>query len=158
MSVKIYLTKRGHEKILNEIDELTKKMKNLQAQTAHIADVGGDQYHDNSSYEMLIIDLRGIDNRITKAYRCLDRAEIVDSPQSLEKVSIGTCIMISKDGEKAVWEIVGFGESEPTLKRIAYNTPIASLLMGKRKGESVRGIIAGKQIEIEILDITLAGG
>ena len=82
----------------------------------------------------------------------------MDSPQNLEKVSIGTCVTISRDGEKDAWEIVGFGESEPALKRIAYNTPIASLMMGKRKGEIVYGIISGKQTEIEILEISLAGG
>jgi hypothetical protein len=40
---------------------------------------------------------------------------------------------------------------------IAYNTPLASLIMGKQKGEVVIGIIAGKKTKIEILEITKGG-
>jgi len=154
---KYYFTKRGLRKLQDEIAALTKKLAKLQAQTAHVAEVGGDQYHDNSSYEMLVIDIRGIDHRISKAYQCLNHAVIIDSPVSVNKVVIGTTITIAKDGEKDVWEIAGFGESDPSHKIIAYNTPLASLLIGRRKGDIIRGIIAGKPTEIEILNISLGG-
>lgn len=154
---KYYFTKKGLKKLQDEIGILTKKLTNLQAQTAHVAEVGGDQYHDNSSYEMLVIDIRGIDHRISKAYQCLNHAVIVDAPASTEKISIGTRVAILKDGERSVWEIAGFGESDPIRKIIAYNTPLASLLIGKRKGDILEGTIAGKPTEIEILDIVLGG-
>lgn len=157
MNEKIYFTRRGLEKLRKEICELTKKLENLQSQTAHVAEVGGDQYHDNASYEMLVIDIRGIDWRISEAYRCLNQAVITEAPSNTDRVTIGTCVKIVRDGEETIWEIAGFGESDSSRKILAYNTPLASLLMGRQKEEVVSGIIAGRKTEIEILEIMKGG-
>lgn len=157
MDEKLYFTKRGIQKLRSEIDILTKKLVDLQSQTAHAAEVGGNQYHDNASYEMLTIDIRGIDRRVADAHRCLNQAIIVDLPRDTDYVTIGVKVKILRDGEESIWEIGGFGESNPNQKLIAYNTPLASLLMGKRKNEIVEGIIAGKRTKIEILEIAIGG-
>lgn len=158
MDVKFYFTRRGLAKLHREIENLEKKLQELQSQTAHVAEVGGNQYHDNASYEMMVIDIRGIDWRLTEAHRALNNAVIVKPPLNMNKVSIGTRVKIVRDGEEKIWEIAGFGESDPDNNMLAYNTPLASLVMGKRKGEVVTGTIAGRKTEIEILDITKGGG
>lgn len=158
MSGKFYFTRRGFVKLQREIEELERKLQDLQSQTAYVAEVGGDQYHDNASYEMLVIDIRGIDRRLADAHQCLNQAVLIEPSTSFDKVTIGTHIKIVRDGIEMTLEIVGFGESEPERDMIAYNTPLASLIMGKRKGEMVNGIIAGKQTEIEILEISKGKG
>ena len=158
MDEKLYFTRKGIRKLCGEIEKLTKKLADLQSQTAYIAEVGGDQYHDNASYEMLTIDIRGIDRRVSDAHRCLNMAVVVDSPINTKRVTIGVKVKILRDGEESVWEIAGFGESDPDKKIIAYNTLLASLLLGKQKYEIIQGTIAGKRTEIEILDITIGGG
>ncbi len=157
MNGKFYFTRRGLTKLCKKIKELEKKLQELQSQTAHVAEVGGDQYHDNASYEMLVIDIRGMDRRLTDAHRCINQAIFVEPPMSFDKVTIGTCVKIVRDGEEITWEIVGFGESDSDRNMLAYNTPLASLIMGKRRGEVVSGAIAGRQTEIEILEISKGG-
>lgn len=157
MNGKFYFTRRGLTKLCQEIEKLEKKLRELQLQTAHVAEVGGDQWHDNASYDLLVIDLRGMDRRLSDAHRCLNQAILVESPTDFEKVTIGTCVKIVRDGEEITWEIVGFGESDPDRNMLAYNTPLASLIMGKRRGEVVSGAIAGRQTEIEILEISKGG-
>jgi len=154
MNGKFYFTRRGLAKLHTEIEGLEKRLQDLQSQTAHVAEVGGDQWHDNASYESLVIDIRGIDWRLTEAHRALNKAVLVEPPTNFDKVAIGTNVKIVRDGEEMVWEIVGFGESDSAYKMIAYNTPLASLIMGKRKGEVVNGTIAGRKTEIEILEIS----
>lgn len=154
MSGNFYFTRRGLAKLYKEIEELEKKLHELQSQTAHVAEVGGDQYHDNASYELLVIDIRGMDYRLTDAHRCLNQAVLVAPPTSFDKVTIGTRVKIVRDGEEMTWEIVGFGESDSDRNMLAYNTPLASLVMGKCRSEVVSGTIAGRQTEIEILEIT----
>ncbi|MEK7202866.1 MAG: GreA/GreB family elongation factor [Patescibacteria group bacterium] len=83
---------------------------------------------------------------------------MVDPPQNAITVTIGTRVTILRDGEQATWEIVGHGESDPDRELIAYNTPLALLLMEKRIGDCVEGIIAGKRVWIKIIEITLGGG
>lgn len=157
MNGKFYFTRRGLTKLHKEIEQLENKLKELQSQTAYVAEVGGDQYHDNASYEMLTIDIRGMDRRLSDAHRCLNQAILIEPPMNFDKVTIGTCVRIVRDGDETTWEIVGFGESDPDRKMLAYNTPLASLVMGKRKGEVVSGVIAGRKTEIEILEISKGG-
>ncbi len=157
MNGKCYFTRRGLMKLHQEIEALEKKLQELQSQTAHVAEAGGDQWHDNASYDSLVIDLRGMDRRLSNAHQCLNQAVLVESPTNLDKVTIGTRCKIVRDGEEMIWEIVGFGESDPDRDMLAYNTPLASLIMGKRRGEVVSNTIAGRQTEIEILEI-LKGG
>lgn len=158
MNGKFYFTKRGLAKLHKEIKELENKLQDLQSQTAHVAEVGGDQWHDNASYDLLVIDIRGMDRRLTDAHRCLNQAILVDPPTSFDKVTIGTRVKIVRDGEEMTWEIVGFGESDPDRDMLAYNTPLASLIMGKHRGEIISGAIAGRQTEIEIIEISKGEG
>ncbi|OGY43954.1 MAG: hypothetical protein A2729_01365 [Candidatus Buchananbacteria bacterium RIFCSPHIGHO2_01_FULL_39_14] len=155
MENKLLFTKRGYNKLKRKIDELTKKLNDLQAQTAHAAEVGGNQYHDNASYEMLVIEIRGIDHRLSEAHNILNRAVIIASPKNTDQVVIGTQVTILRNGKQAVWEIAGYGESDPDSRLLAYNTPLASLLIGKHKGDCTEGQIAGKQVKIKILEIAL---
>lgn len=158
MSGKLYFTKRGLEKIRDEIQDLERKLQGLQSQTTHVTEVGGNQWHDNAAYESLVIDIRGMDRRLVDAHQALNRATIVDPPTCFDEVVIGTRVKIIRDGEEMTWEIVGFGESDPALNMLAYNTPLASLIMGKRRGEVATGMIAGRKTEIKILEITKGGG
>lgn len=153
MSEKLYFTARGLEKIRQEIKELEKQLQNLQSQTAHVAEVGGDQWHDNAAYDSLVIDIRGVDRRLSNAHQNLNMATIAETPTDFDKVVIGTKVKITRNGKEDTWNIVGFGESDPDRNMLAYNTPLASLIMRKNKGEVVHGVIAGKQTEIKILDI-----
>lgn len=157
MNGKFYFTRRGLIKLQKEIERLENKLKELLSQTAYVAEVGGDQYHDNASYEMLTIDIRGMDRRLSDAHQCLNQATLVEPPMNFDKVTIGTCVRIVRDGEETTWEIVGFGESDPNRNMLAYNTPFAYLIMGKHKGEIVSGTIAGRKTEIEILEISKGG-
>lgn len=52
MNGKLYFTRCGLTKLRKEIEKLEKKLQELKSQTAHVAEVGGDQYYDNSSYEI----------------------------------------------------------------------------------------------------------
>ncbi len=146
-------TQRGLVKLRKEIKDLEKKLRDLRSQVAYVAEVGGNQWHDNAAYESLMIEIRGMDRRLFDARQVLTSAVLVESPTNLNKISIGTHVKIICDGEDVMWEIVGFGESDPNNSKIAYNTPFASLIMGKRKGESIIGTIAGQKIEIKILEI-----
>lgn len=157
MSEKLYFTRQGLKKLQKEIEELEKKLQDLQSQIANVAEVGGDQWHDNASYDLLVIDIRGMDRRLVDAHQSLNKSVLVNDPKIFDQVAIGTRVKIAQDGKEMFWEIVGFGESDPDQNMIAYNTPLASLIMGKRREELINGTIVGKNTQIKILEI-LKGG
>lgn len=139
------------------IAELEEKLQNLQSQTALVAEVGGNQWHDNASYDLLVIDIRGVDHRLSEAHRVLNQAEFVEPPRDADRVRIGTKAQISVSGERQIWVIAGYGESDPDNGFIAYNTPLAQCIVGRRTGETTIGEIGGKRVAIEIIEISLAG-
>jgi len=155
---KLYFTQRGLAKLHQDIEKLEGKLRELQLQTTEVAETGGDQWHDNPGYDSLVIDIRGIDRRLSDAHQCLNQAILVKLPINLDKVAIGVRVKIFQDGEETILEIVGFGESDPDQDMLAYNTPLASLIMGRGKGEVVSGIIVDRQTEIKILEISKGGG
>lgn len=157
MSEQLYFTKRGLTKLQDEIKTLEKRLQDLQSQVAYVAEVGGNQWHDNASYDALVIDIRGADWRLGQATKVLKQAVLVDIPNNFEHVSIGAFVKLSRDGEEMSFEVAGYGESDIDLDLIAYNTPLASLIMGKTKGEIVIGSIASKKTELKILEISKRG-
>ncbi|MCL5781920.1 MAG: GreA/GreB family elongation factor [Patescibacteria group bacterium] len=159
MSMKLYFTKSGIQKLRVEIGKLTLRLNELQAQTAHVAEVGGDQYHDNASYDLLVIDIRGVDHRLSAAHKALNHAVVIDPPTTAEKVRIGTKVTIvdTVDGHESTWEIVGYGESDPDKDLLAYNTPLVAAIMGKTEGQEINTFINGVKARIKIKKIELGG-
>lgn len=154
-----YFTRKGFESFREEIQRLEKDLQDLQIQVAHVAEVGGDQYHDNSSYELLDINIRGADKRLSDAHKIMNNSRIVDNARNIDCVAIGTIVTISiDDKEEQSWLIGGYGESDPKKNIIAYNAPLAKIIMRKKKGDDVKGSIGGREVSIEIIDIELSGG
>lgn len=157
MTGKFCFTPNGIMKLHKRIEELKRKLVNLQSQIAYVAEHCGDSWHDNPTFNSLNLDILTVNRSISDARDVLNKAVIIEPPTVLDKVAIGTRVKIDHDAEEMTWEIVGFGESDPNRDMIAYNTPLASLILGKPKGEVVSGIIAGRQTRIEILKIMKGG-
>lgn len=156
MSGQCLFTRQGLQILRERIDALEAELQKLQSQVAHAAEVGGNQYHDNASYELLEIDIRGVDHQLSEAHRTFNRAVLVDAPKNNSRVAIGTKVVMSVNGEMQEWLIGGYGESDPDRSIIAYNAPLAELIMGKRKGEIAEGNIGGRGVQIKIGEILVA--
>ena len=153
MSTVLYFTRRGLKKLQEEVHRLERKLREIQAQTGEAAETGGNQWHDNASYESLVIETRAVDRQLSDAHDALNRARIFDPPANFNKVTIGTNVRILKNGKEMLWKIVGYGESDPSQGMLAYNTPLALMIMRKEEGDVVSGTIAEQLVEIEILEI-----
>lgn len=154
MSEKLYFTKRGLSKLQKQIDVLEKALQHLQSQVAHVAEVGGNQWHDNASYDALVIDIRGADWRLGQAMQSLKQATLVGPPADFNHVVIGTRVKLLRDGQEMIFEVAGYGEFDEELDLIAYNTPLVSPIMGKTVGEIIFCYVAGKKTELKILEIS----
>ena len=134
---KIYFTKQGMDKFLQKIQEIENRLKNMYSRLAELADVGGDGYHDNFSYEQQMRDIGMLDEELAHQRKLLYNSTIVNSAQNKDKVAIGLSVLIEYDGQEEEWEIVGYGESDSDNRKIAYNTPLAQTLIGKQEEETV---------------------
>lgn len=150
-----YFTQEGFKKFQLRLRQLEDALYTIQAQSAETAEVGGNQYHDNASYENLVIQLRGFDRQVTDAYQILRHAYIVDQPTECFRVAIGTTVTYMINEIEHTSTIVGFGESDIKINKIAYNTPLGKLLIGGVVGDTQEGVIRGREVSITILDISI---
>ncbi len=148
-------TKSGYNKFREKVRKLELKLSSLQSQSGEAAEVGGNQYHDNSSYEFLVVEIRGADFLLNRAVQILNQAAIVEPPQTFERVCIGSLVKFTTaKGKTLAYGIVGYGEGDISTNLIEYQAPLAQLLIGKSVGDSVEGHLGGKRVEYEILQIT----
>lgn len=150
-----YFTKGGIDKFQLRLKQLEDDLCKIQAQSADAAEVGGNQYHDNASYEYLVIQLRGLDRQVADAYRILRHAQIVEPPKDTHHVAIGCWVAYLLNGQKRNSLLVGYGESDTNNHYLAYNTPLGRLLIGTEIGEKKKGVIGIKKIAIEVLSISM---
>lgn len=150
---KLYFTKKGVEKLELKIKRDEESLEQLQAKTAEVAETGGNQWHDNASFEKLTEDMRGLRHRISAAKESLRYALVVDPPDNCEYVAIGASVKVMVNHHEETWTIAGYGESDFDQNIIAYNAPLATLIMGKRTGDVVSGKAGRRHVEVKILDI-----
>ncbi|GAK59296.1 transcription elongation factor greA [Candidatus Vecturithrix granuli] len=81
---KYTFTLGGYIKFKKQAVEFERKLKILQSQTAETAEIGGDLWHDNFSYEQLQIQIRAMDTRLAESQKILNNARIIFSPESYE--------------------------------------------------------------------------
>ena len=151
---KIYFTKTGIELFVQKIKRDEARMAEMSARLGHLAEVGGDQYHDNFSYEQQTMELRMLSNKLSNDRKVLENATIIeDYSNNNQSIFIGSSVKLKFDQETQLWKILGYGESDPKNYKTAYNTPLGKILMGKKKGDIIKYNMNSKIVTIQILEI-----
>ena len=128
-------------------------MNKLKIQLAEMADVCGDEWHDNFMFEQTVIQVADLEHFINEARGVLKKAILVSAPPSNGEANIGHRLK-ARLGEREVnYQIGGHGESDPSVGLLAYDTPIGKVLLGMKIGEKRNIELGGKNVEIEILEI-----
>lgn len=140
--------------------ELEKELENLKtagridiAEKLKVARSYGD-LSENSEYDEAKSEQAKIEARITELEYQLDHAEIIDSADK-DAVSMGSKVTVKRlsDGVVAVYEIVGFAQSDPSGGKISDESPVGKALIGAKKGEIVVVEAPVGNLEFEIQDI-----
>jgi len=152
---KIYFTQKGIDLFLQKIKRDEDVISEMSSRLGHLAEVGGDQYHDNFSYEQQTMELRMLSGKINEDYKVLENAFIVKDSDNRDKrsVFIGATVKIEFNQDIQSWNILGYGESDPKNHNVAYNTPLGSALMGKKINDVFDYNINSRNVKIKILSI-----
>lgn len=151
---KIYFTPAGHQKYVDELNDLIKNERPEILKVIQWAASNGDR-SENADYQYGKRRLREIDRRIRFLTSRLDGAVIVDPSRVQESVVRfgATVTIVNENDEEKTYQIVGPDEVDLDRGCISFLSPIGRALMGKTEGDEV--IIrspAGIQ-EFEILSI-----
>ena len=140
--------------------ELEKELESLKtegridiAEKLKVARSYGD-LSENSEYDEAKSEQAKIEARITELEYQLDHAEIIDTADK-DSVSMGSKVKVKRlsDGVEAVYEIVGFAQSNPSEGKISDESPVGKALMGAKMGETVVVEAPIGNLEYNILSI-----
>ncbi len=156
-----FFTENGYRKLGDEIARLEKLLKNDIAKEIATAAAHGDlkengEYHAAKEKQVLTAaKLRQLQERFTGA-NVVRREELLPA----ESVTFGKKIKIRdvKTGAQRECTILGDGETDPENGVIAYNSPLASALIGHARGEVVDVRLPVGVKTFEILEVDFCEG
>jgi len=149
-----YLTKEKYKDLEKELVELkTVRRKEVAASLEYARSLG--DLSENAEYQEAREIQATIEDRIANIENTLKTAEIVRDAHG-EHVTIGSQVAVEKSGAKGTskFKIVGSDEVNTIEGKISNQSPLGSVLIGKKRGESVsvktpKGIITYKIVSVE---------
>jgi len=153
---KNYMTRRGYEVLLKELDQLLRVERPKMVETVAWAASNGDR-SENGDYIYGKKRLREIDRRIRFLTKRTESAEVIDPEmqQGNDRVFFGATVTIADadGGDEQSWQIVGVDEADASQGRISWVSPLARALLKAREGDLVRFMSPAGNREIEVLEI-----
>ena len=148
------LTKAGHQKLLEEHEELSRGERPRVVQGIADAAAEGDR-SENAEYIYGKKRLRELDKRIAYLAKLLKNPEVIDPKnQKAELVKFGATVVIEdEEGDQKTWTIVGEGEADTKARTISVNAPVAKALLGKRVGDLATINRPAGELEVELIEI-----
>lgn len=152
----IPLTRRGAEKLKNELHRLKSVERHAVIQAIAEARAQGD-LSENAEYEAAKDKQGFIEGRILEIESMLAAAQIID-PSTLNAgghVVFGSTVDLEEEssGERVTYQIVGDDEADLKQRLISISSPIARALIGKAVGDIAEVHAPGGIKSYEIMDV-----
>ncbi|MGN0535811.1 MAG: transcription elongation factor GreA [Eubacterium sp.] len=148
------MTAAGKAELEKELDYLKTEGRIDIAEKLKVARSYGD-LSENSEYDEAKSEQAKIEARISELEYQLDNAVIIDTVDS-DTVSMGSKVTVLRksDNVEAVYEIVGFAQSNPAEGKISDESPVGKALVGAKTGQTVvvEAPIGNLEFEIKSID------
>jgi transcription elongation GreA/GreB family factor len=130
----IPFTKVGYEKLLADQVRLRQKRQETVVRVQTAREMG--DLSENGAYKYGKMELSDISRQLRQIDFLLKNAEVTQ-PQKNGTVGFGSLVtLVTPAGEKS-FTLVSEHESDPEKNRLSMHSPLGTLLMGKKAGESV---------------------
>ncbi|MFI5265195.1 MAG: transcription elongation factor GreA [Candidatus Levyibacteriota bacterium] len=134
---KIFVTREGMEELKHELDDLNKVKRPEVLERVSAARAMGD-LAENSEYTAAREELTLIDGRIEELTEILKNAELISgNGKSNKSIQLGSMVVVSINGKKEEFSLVGEWEADPHNKKISHESPLGKSLIGKSVGEKI---------------------
>lgn len=142
MSLDIFLTPAGREKLLAELEELTGPRRRAVVDAIREARSHGD-LKENAAYHEAKLNQSRLESRIAEINHILDIGRSIDRPDGATGAHLGSLVTyVDLDsGKETTVTLVGQFEANPRNGLLSIESPVGSSLIGKN---------AGDRIEVEV--------
>lgn len=151
MSNKKITTPAGLRRLETRLVEAQTRLSELIASKAEAAENGGNQWHDNASFEELERTERIMRKQIGDLSQQITQVVVSEECAVGDHVGLGTTVTLRfANGELRSFEIRGYGESDPAAGIVAYDAPLGRAVMGARVGETVSFSVGARSRSVTI--------
>ncbi len=146
------LSKEGAEKLKEELEDLKLNKRKEVSERIKIAREFGD-LKENAEYHEAKDEQGFIEGRILELENILKTAKIVMKKKSSDIVSVGSRIIIEKEGENMEFTIVGSTEANPSAGKISLDSPLGQTFLNKKVNEICQVKLPAGEVEYKIIKI-----
>jgi len=132
-----YLTQEKFDEFTKELGLLkTTRRREIAEQLEYARSLG--DLSENAEYQEARDMQASTEERIRQLEEVLEHAQIISQGKKSTSVTLGSCAVIQKAGEKDefTYHIVGSAEANMQERKISHLSPLGAAIMGKKKGES----------------------
>ncbi len=149
----VYLTKTGLQKLQDQIERLEKIEHPQAIKDVQITGEFGD-FSENAEYQEAKHRLRNIASRIILLKERLRKVVLIErDEQDLDRVQLGSTVVLQMNDRTLTFEIVGPQEANPMKGRISHLSPLGSHFIGHVSGETISVVTHGDELVYKILDV-----
>lgn len=157
---KVYVSDAGFTALKARLEKAQRELTAITQEKAIAYTQSGDTWHDNPTFNKLEQDEARKAADVSELLRLVANAEVYVFPErNTKRVQLGSIVRFHRyyeltgKEEDEVWEIVGYGETAAPKKQVAYNSPLASALIGLAKGGTVEALTPRGSAEYEVLEL-----
>ncbi len=150
----VFLTPEGRQKLQEELDFLINVRRPEVAQRIKEAKEEGD-VSENAGYDEAKTQQGFLEGRIQELEHVLKIAQVIDEPDSADRVQLGSTVTVSEngDGDEETFKIVGSAEANPGQGLISNESPLGKSLLNKVVGDHVSVQTPGGVLQFKIVAI-----
>ncbi len=148
---KEYLTQEKFDELKKELEVLKTEKRKEVAQNLEYAKALGD-LSENAEYHEARDAQAVLEDRIAKIEHILKNASIVSGAHS-DTVSVGSSVVVEKDGKKTNYVIVGTEEVNVLEGKISIRSPFGQAILGKKKGDTFSFETPNGEVSYKIISI-----
>ncbi len=134
----VYVSEQGFAALKQQLETTQARYAEVCEQRRIAHELSGDGWHDNPEFnrqQQMEAFLNGELKRLLENFQKAKIIYIQEGARPTQAVTIGSVVEVeispalSGDSHLEVWEIVGHGESNAELKKLAYDVPLARAMM-----------------------------
>ena len=157
MSDITYLTQEGLDKMKTELDHLINVRRPEISDKLQKAIAEGD-LKENANYHDAKEQQGFMEGRIQELQAGLRNVKIIEPQATVSGViRVGSTAVITEVGldedEEEEYRIVGAREADPANGYISNESPIGVALLGKKRGQTVKVLTPGGEVQLKILKV-----
>ncbi|WP_025784824.1 transcription elongation factor GreA [Sporosarcina sp. D27] len=148
------MTISGKQKLEDELEFLKTVKRKEVVERIKIARSYGD-LSENSEYDSAKEDQAFIEGKISSLESMIRNSVIISEDTRTEEAQLGSTVTFKEipDGEVETYTIVGSAEADPLEGLISNDSPIAKGILGRKKGDQVKIITPGGEMQVEITEV-----